>query len=310
MGRIAAIRDPDFSSAWGTDTGFFGFFECEDDEEAALGLYEAAEVSLRSWGMCRSIGPVALTTNDEVGFLSEGFDSPPRILTPYNPARYLDHAETAGYSVDREYYAFRWTPDVVLSPAARRMLRRAERATTRGLTGAPTVRSLDPDHWDREVRSLHALYNASFEHVWGFVPMTWEEFDERAQEFRQFYRPELIAIAEVDGEPIGFAVVLPDVNAALRPLGGRLLPFGWLRLVRSVPRLRTGRFLLLGVHPDHTGRGIAVLLSDWVARRATALGFDNVELSLVQSANRPVVRVIEAFGCPRAKSFRLYRKEL
>jgi hypothetical protein len=87
-GRVAAIVDPEFCQCWEPDAGFFGFFECVDDSEAAAGLFEAAENALREKGKSRMLGPVNLTTHDEVGLLVEGYNSPPMILSPYNPPYY------------------------------------------------------------------------------------------------------------------------------------------------------------------------------------------------------------------------------
>ena len=157
---------------------------------------------------------------------------------------------------------------------------------------------------------LHGLYNASFAGVWGYVPITWDEFSERAESFKPFYRPELVVVAELDGVAAGFGLVLPDVNEALAGLGGRLLPFGWLRLMRRVPRIRTARFILLGVHPAHTGRGLAARIALRMIEEGRKLGLREGELSLVLDDNARMRRIIEGFGFPRTKTFRLYEKSL
>ena len=117
-------------------------------------------------------------------------------------------------------------------------------------------------------------------------------------------------MAELGGEPVGFGLLLPDINEALSGLNGRLLPFGWLRLVRRVPRIESGRLILLGVLPPFTGRGLAALIADRMLEPALKLGLRRVELSLVLADNRPMRHVIEAFGCPKSKVFRLYEKTL
>jgi GNAT superfamily N-acetyltransferase len=175
---------------------------------------------------------------------------------------------------------------------------------------AITIRPVRLEDWDAETRTVFELYNASFDGVWGFVPIGWEEFRQRAELFRRFLVPELLLIAESAGRSVGFALTLPDINAALRPLHGRLWPIGWLRLARTVPRLRSGRFILLGVRPEWAGRGIGALLAAETAAVVRRLGYQQVELSLVQGTNDRVRRVIDAFGCPRLKSYGLYRREL
>lgn len=126
IGRIAAILDPAFQAAWDGEAGFFGFFDCVDDAACARALLEAAEDWLRGRGAQRVIGPVNLSTHDEVGFLADGFDDPPSFLTPFNPRYYPALMEAAGYEAFREYHAYRWRPGDALPPLAQRMMRRAE----------------------------------------------------------------------------------------------------------------------------------------------------------------------------------------
>lgn len=156
---------------------------------------------------------------------------------------------------------------------------------------------------------IWSLYNGAFETVWGFVPISWKEFVPRAKRFRQFAVPELVPIAELDGQPVGFALVLPDINVALKGTNGRLLPFGWMHIARTIPHISRFRFILLGVLPEYRGRGVGALLAFHVRETARRLGID-LELSLVQGLNGPVRHVIDAFDCPITKTYRMYRKQL
>ena len=307
VGRIAAIIDPLFAARWGAGAGFFGFFECADDREAGRGMFEAAEGALRAEGVRHVLGPVNLTTNDEVGLLIDGFESAPTILSPYNPPYYERFVREAGYAPRVLYDAFSWSPATAAAPVVERVVRRV---VGPGRAVQLRCRATDPRRWQAELRTLHFLYNASFGDLWGFVPLTWEELLERAERFRPIYRPELALFAEWDGQPVGFALVLPDVNEALAGLDGRLLPLGWVRLVRRVPRIRTARFLLLGVLPEYRGRGVAVLLAAAAAAAGRRLGIARAELSLVQAGNQRIRAVIEAFGGVRTKTYCLYEKPI
>jgi GNAT superfamily N-acetyltransferase len=301
VGRIAAFVDPGFQR-WEADCGFFGFLDCADDAAASSALLAAAEACLRSWGCRRVAGPVHFTTNEEVGLLTAGFERRSAVLTPYDPPYLAGLLASSGYVAWREYGAWEWTPAASLSRAIRRLARR-------GVPGV-RVRPLEPRRFDDEVGRLHDLYNRAFSELWGFVPMDEAEFRSQAASFRPFHRPDLVLFAEVDGEPEGFAVLLPDVNEALAGLGGRLLPFGWLRLAVRVRRIRSGRFLLLGVSPTQRSRGLGPLLAVRTSEAATAAGFERVEISLVQASNERMVRVIEAMGCRRTRTFVLFQKEL
>lgn len=304
VGRIAAVVDEPFAARWCPGTGFFGFFECEDDSPAAAALFAAAEEALGTRGMTAALGPVNLSTHDETGLLVQGFDAPPTVLSPYNPPYYAALLQASGYVGVRDFHAYRWTPESRPTRAVDRLVAAARGAAA----GRVTVRPIDPKRFDDEVRAIHRVYNASFGDVWGFVPIAWEEFAERAAEFKRFYRPDFALLAELDGEPVGFGLILPDVNEALAKARGRLLPLGWLKIARAVPRIRGMRFVLLGVLPEHTGRGVAVLISAAMAETARRTGVAECELSLVQAENRPVRHVIEAFGCPPVRTFRLYER--
>ena len=308
VGRVASTIDPAFAERWAPRSGFVGFFECVDDEAGARGLLTRAESALRQRGVTRVFGPVNLTTHDEVGLLVEGFDAPPMLLSPYNPPYYETLLRHAGYAPWTDYESFGWDVDRPVSPAVERLLARVARR--QGDAGGVRLRRSDPRRWNEEGRELLETYNASFRDVWGFVPLDPEEYWERAGEFRRFYRPELAIFAEAHGRVVGFALALPDINEALPAARGRLLPVGWLRLARAVPRIRSARFILLGVIPEYAGRGIGPLLAHAAAAAARELGMTHGELSLVQASNEPVRHIIEAFGGRRVKTYRLFHKQI
>ncbi|MHC4398435.1 MAG: GNAT family N-acetyltransferase, partial [Planctomycetota bacterium] len=305
-GRVAAIVDPEFCRRWEPDAGFFGFFECIEDSEAAAGLLESVEDALRQVGKSRMLGPVNLTTHDEVGLLVEGFDSPPMILSPYNPPYYEALLGRCGFSRRHDYHAYSWRPDACRTAAVDRLLNRVSRQQC--LSEQVQVRHMDPRQRKVEDRLLFELYNASFASNWGFVPLTWREYRERSESFRPFYRPEYVTLAEVGGGAVGFAVSLPDINEALAKAGGRLLPIGWLQLARAIRRLGGVRLVLLGVLPEFRGRGIAALLADEQAKTACRFGARRVELSLVQETNGSIRHLIKAFGGVKCRTYRLFEK--
>ena len=303
VGRIVAFVDSAFAARWGPGTGGFGFFETVDDEAVAGALFQAAERALRIERVGRLLGPINLSFHDEMGLLVAGFSASPSLLTPFNPAYYGPLVERCGYRPLFDQQAYRWTVGTALHPAVARAVRRVAAA---GIT----VRAFRPGEWEREIRTLHALYNASFSEVWGFVPISWDDFHGRAQEFRVWYRPELVLLAEAKGRPVGFALALPDVSPLLARVRGRLWPFGTLVLALGAGRIRQARMMLLGVLPEFTASGVAACLAAEIAAAAVRLGFEGGELSLVHQANRAIRHVIEACGGVPTKTFRVYAKQL
>jgi len=308
VGRIAAIVDPAFTDRWAPQTGFFGFFESVDDQAVADALLNQVESALADRGMTHVLGPINLTTHDEVGLLVDAFQSPPSILSPYNPPYYETLIRAHGYQRQTDYHSYDWDPSRSPSTAVRRLVRMAGRS--RGNGSALQVRRSDPRRWQQESRALLELYNSSFADVWGFVPMHPDEFRDRAERFRRFYSPELVVFAEVAGEMVGFALALPNINEVLAPLRGRLFPLGWLRLARTISRIRSARVVLLGVRPGFRGRGIAILLAEELAAAGRECNIQDGELSLVQASNDPIRHSIEALGGKPVKTYRLFVRSL
>lgn len=305
VGRIATVQDDLFARRWAPGTGFFGFFECEDDAVAARALVGAAARAAAGFGLERLLGPVNLTTNDEVGILADGFDTRPTLLSPHNPPWYDALLRGAGCAPERDYHAYSWNPAMPHSPAVERLVRRL----AAGAAGV-TIRTSTKARWDEDSRTLFELYNASFDGLWGFTPMSLDEFGEKAAGFKPFYRPELVIFAEDQGRPVGFALGLPDVNEVLARIDGRLFPFGLLRLLRGIPRIRTVRVVLLGVLPAYAGRGVAGLLAWQMAASGRRLGVTWAELSLVQGSNERVNHVIASMGGTRTKTYRLFTRDV
>jgi GNAT superfamily N-acetyltransferase len=306
VGRVAVVVDPLFDR-WVPDSGFFGFFECEPEPVVASALLDRAEAVLQDWGKSVIVGPVNHTTHEEVGLLAEGERTAPALLTPYNPPVYNELLERAGYCGIRDYQAFDWTPTCEPSPALLRLASVVD--TDRGQFRDVRFRSLDPARFEHDVRLLHDLYNSAFRDVWGFVEISWPEFLEQAESFRAFFRPDLVVLAEQGNAIVGFSLVLPDINTVLADLDGRLLPLGWLKLMIRRSSVRSGRFVLLGVRPDRVGRAIAPAMVLEIRERVIEAALDRIEVSLVQSENRRMLRIIDGLGCQPTRLYRLYAKE-
>jgi GNAT superfamily N-acetyltransferase len=271
-------------------------------------MLQAAETAFVDRGCTSVLGPVNLTTHDEVGLLTEGFETPACLLSPYNPAFYASLLEEAGYIKSRDYHSYAWTAGVEPAPVLRRVVRRHERALAEGHWN---FRGGTRDSWEHDRRVVFELYNECFRDLWGFVPISWPEYRERSDSFRAFYRPDLCIFAERDGKAEGFGLVLPDIHEVLRRIPeGRILPWGWWHLLFGVSRIRTGRVILLGVMPAARGAGIGAMIGWRLWESAKAAGLSGGEVSLIQDGNREVRRIVEAFRFPRCKTFRLYEKEL
>jgi GNAT superfamily N-acetyltransferase len=303
VGRIAASVDRNYDSFHGERQATFGFFEAESPE-AARALLAQAE----SWARGKSAevlrGPMSFTTNDDVGLLIEGFERRPRLLMPYNPPAYQGWIESAGFEKAKDIYA--WNIIVPEGPPEH-FAQAGERSKARY---GVTLRSLRMNRFREELDRVKEVYNAAWERNWGFVAMTDREVEHMAAQLKPAVVPDFVLFAEIQGKPVAFALVLPDVNLILHRLRGRLFPFGIVRLLWGLPRLREGRLMALGVKKEFRRRGIESMLVAELFRVARRLGWTEVELGWTLEDNHLINRAIEQSGGVRYKTYRIFERRL
>lgn len=256
IGRISAFVDQLAVDTWGEPIGLFGSYECVDDDQGSAMLLGSARKWLHERGMRTMRGPWSFASQ-EWGVVVEGFAPPPVIMAPHNPPYYNTQLEAFGlekaqdllvYYVDiREGYEI---PD--------RYLILTDRIRDRyGIR----VRPIRMARLGEEVATLMEIGNRSIAGNWGFYPVTEDESVALARDLKRIIDPSAVLVAEdSDGQPVGFGIAIPDVNVLLKGLGGRLWPFGWLKLLRGVPRLRQYRMWALGVVPEYQGKAVDALL--------------------------------------------------
>jgi GNAT superfamily N-acetyltransferase len=308
VGRISAQIDR-LNPQTAEGIGNFGMIAAEDDPAIFAALFRTAEDWLRERGCRAALGPVNLSTNEEVGLLVEGADTPPMFMmshdTPYAAAR----IEEQGYGRAKDIFAYICSVNDDL-PAP--ILRRIRKGPPEGVT----LRMLDMSRFDAEVDTLTGILNDAWSGNWGFTPTTEAETKALASTLKLLIDRRLTWFAEMDGETVGFMILLPNINEAIADLKGRLFPFGWARLLwrLKVKGVKTGRVPLMGVKRKVAGslRGqlLPFLLIDAVAQAARRLGYARYELSWVLEDNLPMRRICDAGGAKVYKTYRLYEKAL
>jgi hypothetical protein len=306
VGRIAAIRNDAHTRFHENErhVGFFGFFECANEQAVADALFTAAAQWLRGQKLGVMRGPVNPSTNDECGLLVQGFDTPPVILNPHNPPYYVELVERAGFTkaMDLLCYQGRGTqvPERLIE-GARKL---AERYDIR-------VRCLDMKRFWQEVELVKEMYNSAWEKNWGFVPMTDAEIHHLAKQLKPVVVPEFVVFAEKDGRLIGFAIALPDFNVALRHnRSGRLLPWGLFRILWHKRKMTRLRVLTLGVLNEYRRTGADALMYEWIWRHGNARGYDWCEASWLLETNAAIRNGMERIGFRVYKTYRIYDKSL
>jgi hypothetical protein len=207
-GRIAAILNQGHIARYDDRRGFFGFFDCRDDREAAHGLFDAVRRWFAEQDIHRLRGPTNPSLNYELGLLIEGFDSPPTFMMTYNPPYYERLVESYGFRKTQDLYAF-WGDLEMLPKISEKLGPIAEQIIDRYDV---TVRTLDTSRFREDVEMFLSLYNRSLVNTWGFVPMSPDEVRHVAAGLRYVILPEMAAVAEIEGRAVGACFALPDYN--------------------------------------------------------------------------------------------------
>ncbi len=299
-GRVAAIVDRNYNAFQKEDAGFFGFFESVDDVEVARGVMEAARKWLIEKGAKIIRGPASPSSNYEFGMLVDGFDSMPIVMMPYNSPSYPRMLEAVGLRKCKDLLAYWSTPTEVNGAKVERVARRA--GGSRGMS----IRTIRMKRFDEEVQMLWNLYNATWAHNWGFVPMTREEFLHEAAEMKQILKPDLVLIGEVEGRPVGFALALPNINLALKQAGGKLFPLGLFKILYHQRLIKELRVVALGVVDEYRTAGVAAGFYAELIRNARRLGYGLSEMSWILEDNVLMNRSLKAMGAKKYKTYRIY----
>lgn len=300
VGRVSAIIDPNHNKFHEEQAGFFGFFECVDDQAVATALLEAARTRLRERGAKVIRGPLNPSTNYECGLLVDGFDSDPQIMMTYNPPYYGRLIEGAGLTKAKDLFAYWARVNEVNGAKAERVSQRAIKANQM------TIRPIRMNDFDRDVASVFEVYNSAWERNWGFVPMTKDEFLAMAKEMKMMLDPGLVLLGETPKGLGGFALALPDANEAIKYAKGRLFPFGLLKILYHKRTIRNLRVLALGVREEYRTVAIAAGLYAELIRHARQKGYEGCEFSWVLEDNVLMNRSIEALGAKHYKTYRIY----
>ena len=310
VGRISAQVDDLVLEHMGAGTGQWGFLDALDAGTAAA-LIATAEVWLREQGMTRALGPFSLSVWDEPGLEVEGFDEPPTVMMGHHKPEYGAWVEAAGYRKTKDLLTYEVGIAGWQDPMIDRLIAAGDR------NARIRIRKVDKSRFDEEAAVILGLLNDAWSDNWGFVPLTEAEIAYAGKKLKPIIYEELVRIAEVDGEPTAFMITLPDINELIADLDGRLLPFGWAKLLWRLrnPRTKRARVPLMGVAKRLHGSRIASQLAfmlieftrrDLVAKRGTLVG----EFGWILEDNKGMLSIAELPGARVNHRYRIYEKAL
>lgn len=310
VGRITAQIDELHLAEHNDATGHFGYLEAIDDQAVFDALLAAAENWLKGEGMARVVGPVSFAMWDEPGLLVEGFDTPPYVLMGHHRPYYQDRILNAGYQTAQDILAYERP---LHQPFADKLLRVVEKIKQKHSFVFRPIR-MDKENLPKEVELIRDIINDAWKENWGFVPITKAEVEEIAALFKVFLKPDALVIGEYDGEPIGVAMMLPNINEVIADLNGRLFPFGILKMLwrLKVKGVRSGRLALMGVRRKYwstpVGAMITLMMIQACQKSEFARKAEVAELSWILDSNERIKRVIGEFDAKVTKRYRIYEK--
>lgn len=307
IGRIAAIHNTIHNEVNHNQDGFFGFFDCIDDQESADMLIGQAEKWLTDKGLDTIIGPVNFSTNESCGLLVSGFDSPPVVMMPYNAAYYVTLLENNGLVKKVDLIAWKWDGESYDDRSVKLMDKLQERLKRSEIV----IRKINMKNFKEEADKLREVYNKAWDKNMGFVPMNDEEYDYQAKDLKMILDPDFCLVAEQNGKIVGFGAAVPDINEILIKIKrGRLFPTGLLKLLWYKKRVSGLRILLLGVVEGYRKMGIEACLYGNIIKAYKAKGLKYAEASWTLENNDLVNNAIKAIKGDPYKKYRIFEKKI
>ena len=310
VGAVVGFINREHNRYHRENIGFFGLFETINDPQVAAGLLEAAGRWVRSRGAEAIRGPASFTTNEECGLLIKNFDKP-TIMMPYNPPYYQALVEAAGFEKVMDVHCMYMDRSLIEAGGTlARLEKLVERAAQRS---GITVRPFNARDKKAEFRLFRDIYNAAWVRNWGFIPMNSEELEALVSDLGMLVEPELAFFAEIDGEPIGFALSIPNFNEALHvayPRPGLPQLFTLARVFWHW-KIRRGikgvRMPLMGVKQEHRNKGVELALFLALMKALLPSRYDYLDSGWILETN-PLISISLNLGSRIYKTHRFYQK--
>ncbi len=314
VGTIGTAIDHPRNRDMNWKAAHFGFFEVLPDRyDVAQAMWDHACQWAKARSMNELIGPYSFASNDEQGFLVEGFDYFPPIMAGHNPSYYPQFAEKYGfhksefgdwvaYRIDLATIGFDMnnSPEILRKIAARAIQRH----------GSISVRTPRMKDWDAEIPHLYEVYNTSLAVLPEFSPMELAEFKSQAEGIREIIDPDLVFIAEVDGKAVGFALGLPNITEALKHANGLQSPLDYVRLLLARRRIKSACFKIMAMDPQYWGYGLDAIMYLEMGKAMIRKGYTWVDASVTGETNPQTNKLLARVGAHVYRRYREYRLKL
>ena len=305
VGRIAAINNDKYNEIHQQyKTGFFGFFECINDQQVANVLFDTAKIWLKKRDMNRMQGPASPSSSYDFGLLTKGFDDYPRVDMPYQHEYYQHLYGNYGLPCEQELLAYKMDAATIFN---NEKLKRGAAAVQKRYK--VEIKPIDMKNVKEEVKKIKEVYNKAWQPLWGIVPLSDAEIDAYAEKFLLIAIPDLIPFIYVDGQLAGMAVAVLDFNHILKDLKGKLFPFGY-KIFTHKKKVKWMRVILLGLFPEFQGKGIDAVVYKHLIDAGMKQGFEYCEGSYILKDNAMMNRGMRAVSAEVYKEYKVYEMDI
>lgn len=307
VGRIMGIINKRYNEYKEEQTARFGYLETWEDEEVVRALLQAVEEWAQGHGMTKIIGPYGFTDQDPEGFMIEGFENRATIATYCNFEWMPLMVERQGYTKDVDYYVYKLEVPKEIPEFYKRIYERVRRKGNFDIVEFKKRKEIKP--WIIPVLHLmNECYIGS--NIYGYTPLDEHEMVDLAKRYLPVLDPRLVKVVRKEDEIVAFVVGIPDMTDGIRKARGRLLPFGFLKILRAAKRTKQLDLLLGAVKEPHRGRGLDVLMGVGMIMSAHEAGLEVIDTHHELESNVLVRGEMEKMGGKLYKKFRVYKKNL
>ena len=308
IGRIAAIENKPFNTYHNAKKADFYFFDCENDLEAAVALFNAVFDWAKARGLNSVVGPKGLGPLDGYGVLVFGHEHRQTMtMLNYNFPYYQQLIEAQGFVKEVDFVSCFLPADKFQIPE--RVERIAERVMQRG--GLQVKKLKNKRELIEWAPRIGKAYNDAFVNNWEYYPLTQREIDFVVQNIMTIADRRLIKIITHGDNVVGFLFAFHDVSAALQRARGRLLPFGLLDILLELRRTDTVAVNGMGILPEYQGHGGNAMLYSEMGKTLFAFKqFVHVEMTQVAETTEQMRADLKNLNGVEYKNHRVYRKLL
>lgn len=258
VGRIAGIINHQYNKEFSTKTVRFSRIDMIDDIDVTKALIDAVSRWGLSKGQTDMIGPMGFTDMDRMGLLVQGFEYLNMFITIWNPPYYMEHLEKLGFIKDVD-----WIESLIPWPSyVPEKVKRGAYITQKRF-GYELIKLKSKRELNKYVYDAFNVYNDAFKSLYGFLPITTKVMDYYIKQMKSLVKLDFLwFVKDKDQKIVGFGLMMPSLSLANKKNDGKLFPFGFLRMLKSIKKFNIIDFYFIAVDPTHQGKGVLSLIME------------------------------------------------